>query len=139
MLLNLSSNQLTLVICIFIDSHTTQSYIGMYTRRDRSFPLLLLPLRWRSWAQNRVRQYRLPLPVTLTSDALKNCKQGLELLAVKVSKGGEKPFDWVGKSYALKSVDSYFWWNSSFKRRQPNITGWWFQIFFMFTPKIGER
>eukprot|EP00929_Paragymnodinium_shiwhaense_P100722 TRINITY_DN63252_c0_g1_i1.p1 TRINITY_DN63252_c0_g1~~TRINITY_DN63252_c0_g1_i1.p1 ORF type:complete len:614 (+),score=125.36 TRINITY_DN63252_c0_g1_i1:107-1948(+) len=24
--------------------------------------------RWRSWAQNRVRQYRLPLPVTLTSD-----------------------------------------------------------------------
>ncbi|CAE7853899.1 ppa1 [Symbiodinium necroappetens] len=24
--------------------------------------------RWRSWAQNRVRQFRLPLPVTLTSD-----------------------------------------------------------------------
>eukprot|EP00927_Polykrikos_kofoidii_P062749 TRINITY_DN57552_c0_g1_i1.p1 TRINITY_DN57552_c0_g1~~TRINITY_DN57552_c0_g1_i1.p1 ORF type:complete len:632 (+),score=94.05 TRINITY_DN57552_c0_g1_i1:148-2043(+) len=24
--------------------------------------------RWRSWAQNRVRQYQLPLPVTLTSD-----------------------------------------------------------------------
>lgn len=24
--------------------------------------------RWRSWAQNRIRQFRLPLPVTLTSD-----------------------------------------------------------------------
>lgn len=24
--------------------------------------------RWRSWAQNRIRQYQLPLPVTLTSD-----------------------------------------------------------------------
>eukprot|EP00435_Cladocopium_sp_Y103_P054679 s548_g17.t2 len=37
-------------------------------RNVRKYGIARFNKRWRSWAQNRVRMYRVPLPVTLTSD-----------------------------------------------------------------------
>lgn len=43
--------------------------IARFNKRPRGMRMAFKEVaRWRSWAQNRVRQFRLPLPVTLTSD-----------------------------------------------------------------------